>query len=191
MSSFSLKLFEKRLAETIAWCVPRLNPDDLENCFRSPPMPEKWEHKHAGYTIEEIAPFAVIVEQKRREAVGTPDIYTSPVNMAGGRLMISSLSTTTCDGIAPYDTNGYVDECDVAAWDTWVYWARDYRGSREKYHYHDYVIAWVPQILHKGVQVATEMSALESLGWIEDCELYNFSFCDTLKQAGYFVKPQD
>lgn len=187
MAGLSLRLFQKRLAETIAYCQPRLNPADVKNCFRTSPLPNF--KIFPTYELKDIAHFAVTVEHKRRrEMQGSSDSVPLPAGLAGGRLLITHLNMTTCDGIAPVDTNGYIDECDVPAWDTWVYWGRDYRSHRADTW--DYLISWVPGVLHLRVHNAICASAFESITWLEDTEVYRLTFFNALKQAGYFWKTE-
>lgn len=180
MSGFSLRLFEKRLLETVSYCKHHFNPEDIENCLRTAPFPAN--SMFAEYQLEQIAPFAVITEHKRRRWVANHQNPDLSVGLHGGRLLVSHLSFTVCD---QFEETRFIGQCEVPAWDTWVYWARDYRNNRADYY--DYVISWIPLELLEIVQWAIKISTVKGLDWLEEAEVYDYSFFPVLKEAGYFT----
>lgn len=168
MSDFDIQLFKQRLAETIAWCVPRFSMDDIENSLRTPPKPDFY---YRDFTI--IEAFANTVFEKRKANFGTL------TDLAGGRLFLFYMESSTCDGVAPPLTYNFVDECNFTAWDTWVYF-----GVENKIYY---LISWIPQPLIEDVNWLVQASAEQCVKWIEETD-YPFTFLDTLKAEGLFTK---
>jgi len=102
------------------------------------------------------------------------------------------LIPATCDGTSPAETEDFVDGCDIPAWDTWVYWGTDYNEKRIiPYVQIEYLISWVPCLLHKGMHEAELANATGALSWIENGLSRDYTFSKILEEAGYFFTPED
>lgn len=169
---FDLDLFKHRLAETVAWCVPRFSMDDLENCLRTPPIYPK------GYMcyddMNEIERFADIVFAKRANAISIDTIENIQDSLLGGRLLILDFRRATDDGTSSPETHGFINGCDISAWDSWVYLGIEI-GREDPY----LISSIPPEILHM-VDSAIHYNATECIQWIDKSD-FGFGFLDLLR----------
>lgn len=192
MPYFNIDHFKRRLAETIAWCQPRFDVSQQDQPIfpvqlRTPPLPDELYCNGVeislGVTthlikprLNAIAPFAIKVFKKREEAF--KQHYFA--GLSGGRLLVNIFLHETCEGTSPAEIGYFIDDCDVPAWDIWVYYGSDKsRGP--------YLISWIPSEMLSDVNRAVKVNSLEAIQWIEDCKP-PLSFADEIRQAGLFFE---
>jgi hypothetical protein len=183
---FDLDLFKHRLAETIAWCVPRFSMDNIENSLRTPPIfleHEKYEFIHP-FQRQEIDIFADTVYAKRAKAVSVDIAENIQSELSGGRLLLFYMSNSTCDGIGPIESNGFIDICNFPPWDTWIYHGIEcgkfIRAFPQDIRDIEYIISWVPEEMIPLIDETIKTLAEQCLQWVED-DYYNLSFIDLLR----------
>jgi hypothetical protein len=148
--------FRIRLTEAIAW-VSRLEslkaPGDSLRIIKAEPRffsSEKW-------TVEDIC-------RDRRRLLGLPPRMPAP-DLAGGRLLIHIPDENLSDGAAHGATDGFFDNNNVPAWDTWVAYFYESSGL-------NYLVSWVPpeliDLVGKGIWANPELC----ITWLDDfdCE---------------------
>lgn len=143
-----------RLAETIAWCVPRVNQDEPRTCLRSPalrPHPLERNRKAVVGSVA-VSRYMGLKHPKKCRAS----------DLANGRLLIYEPDINLAHGLEEGETNGYVDIDNIPPWDTWV--AYIYEGES------NYLLSWVPPqfvaLVTSGIQVSPE----ECFRWLDRTE---------------------
>jgi hypothetical protein len=170
-TDFDIDLFKQRLQETIAWCLNHFSLEDCKNSLRTPPIPPQYKGLFYDDDFKDFAP--IVFHKKQAEFRRLEKQFQRDSSLEGGRLMLF-FNTTTCDGIAPLDTEGLLDACDVPAWDTWVWFG--------KVNTVEYIIAWIPPEMLIGVDNAIRSNAVECIMWLD--ELPFFPHWDLLHAEG-------
>ena len=120
-----------RLAETIAWCNHHARTDDAGTSTRSPalrpPLMELPQRERLWSLLDSPGVPEAAVEhvcQARRRELARLGIPVAPVgrDMAGGRVLLTTLDTDSCVA-ATEPSNGFYDIDDLPGWDTW-FWHR-------------------------------------------------------------------
>lgn len=125
--------FLLRLAETVAWCEPRVDPTRPRECHRSPELAPKCTGHPGGEgygprvceggvcSIPSSERHEAVVAA-RRAALKRAGVLAdlSILHRTGGRLFLSNPGYTLNDGGTPHGTNGLFDDWDLPAWDLWV-----------------------------------------------------------------------
>lgn len=184
---FDLDLFKHRLAETVAWCVPRFSMENVKNSLRTSPIfwhYEKYEYIHP-FQRQEIDEFADVVYAKRANALSVDMPESIQDSLSEGRLLLFYMSDSLCDGIGPIESNGFIDICNFPAWDTWIYHGielqRLYRDSKfQEPRDIEYLISWVPKEMILLVDMTIQTLAEQCLQWVEN-DHYNLGFIDLLR----------
>lgn len=182
MIAFDIQLFKQRLAETIAYCAPRFSEENIEGSLRTllDPLPEL-----SPFDPEPVKQFAEIVFRKRVEALEIDGISSPqiPSNFAGGLLLVSYISYSTCDGTSPIESAKFIDECEFPPCDTWIYYGHENPIAKFKYDVF-YLVAWIPPKMIDLVDMAIEVNAMQALQWVDNIEV-DFTFMSELKAAGF------
>lgn len=180
---FDLDLFKHRLAETVAWCVPRFSLDDPKMSLRTPPNARDGIDDVFAGMDSEMMQFADSVFAKRANALSVDMVENVQEGLAGGRLVLLYMSDTLCDGIGPIYSKGFIDECNFPAWDTWLYYGLESQRSHRRYgtiRDTKYLISWVPEQVIPLMNDTIEILAEQCLQWVEN-DHYNLSFIDLLR----------
>jgi hypothetical protein len=138
--------FARQLAETIAWCAPRVDPSRPRECLRSTEVrPDLERHYDTETRLQPLTQVSIalnprletehdrdewiwltpplvaaLVQRRTRvlESVGATTAAAALVDR--GRLLLSFYEYTDHDGATADLTRGYLDINDVPPWDTWV-----------------------------------------------------------------------
>ncbi len=162
-----------RLAEAIAWCSSRVsltNPrDSLRTAELKPTVPLFIERELPDGTLSYEFPNstarAATVRQgaERRASLlakdGIPVIHP-PKDLAGGRMFVCEIDNSVWDGLSAGECGGFVDDCDIPAWDTWI----DLRDADGK----DILLCWVPMQLIGLVEAAMAVNCTSCLEWVDE-----------------------
>ena len=180
---FDLDLSKHRLAETVAWCVPRFSMDDPKMSLRTPPKARDGIDDVFAGMDSEMMRFADSVFAKRANALSVDMVENVQLGLANGRLVLLYMSDTLCDGIGPIESKGFIDECNFPPWDTWIYYGREPQRPHRKYceiRDTEYLISWVPPQAIPLVNETILTLAEQCLQWVEN-DHWNLSFIDLLR----------
>jgi hypothetical protein len=187
-SMFSLTNFTQQLAETIAWCLPRISLDDPKNSLRTV-LPGSIESIDEYDLMMRLVDSAISIRAtlleayNRRDKVKGKPVQSLPVGLAGGRLLVFYPEWGAGDPMAKAMTGGFFDEITVPACDTWIY------GGIDKTRYdrtYKYLICWIPSQLLTMVDEAIQTDPSECIAWLDKTNI-PLSFLDTLQGRGFIV----
>lgn len=201
----ALAVFERRLAETVAWCDGR-NPDTL----RTPALrPESllarsivargrqgWSHLLGGFIVRQRQTVwsQPTTDQRQRivNALANRRVNLLPERReyldqgirkpSKGRLVLFDPDDTLSDGAAESESHRYFDVDNVPAWDTWVFFVED--GPRRGAINHSYLVAWVPSHLVEAVNRGIQVNPEECIRWGADVDT---TLTRKLREAGLLV----
>lgn len=171
MSNERLTDFKLRLAETIAWCVPRAVAAQAGVTTRSAElMPMLFRHDSAtrlGMLLESPIAGDEAVEfivRCRREELARAKQPLAPFGaLAGGRVFATDFDTDHC-GAATAPSNGFVDDSDIPGWDTWF--AHEATGRLG-----GVVYGWVPPALLHLADRGFDVIPVQSIWWVKAKDL--------------------
>lgn len=163
--------FTKRLHETIAWCVPRVNVSNPKHCLRSAQFRPDYEFdSEPEYDVDLWADIPMInkVVDSRSQLV-TP--VTPVLDLRGGRLLLHFLGDSNHNGLTADITSFFLDNNDTPPWDTWVQafipesWADQPPDQVPSLYV--FLISWVPPEFLETVNEATESECIGMLMWAD------------------------
>lgn len=154
--------FERRLAETIAWCAPRARASAPRTSLRSEKLfPDLLAHDRSSSVGSVVG--------HRAHIVGEVQVIEGRESLHGGRLLVCLPDHSLFDGAADEASRGYFDVNNVPPWDTWIALADDDPlvavSSRQ------YVVAWVPPDLIECACAGIEANPEQSIAWLEDLDV--------------------
>lgn len=167
--------FIKRLHETIAWCVPRVNISTPKYCLRSAQL--KPDYEFSSGPDEDVDVWANIqminkvVDSRSQLLTPAPLLTEREIDLAGGRLIIHFLDESNFNGLTAEITSYYLDNNDTPPWDTWVQafipeaWAN--QSPDEVPSVYTFLISWVPPEFLEAVNEATEFECVGMLMWAD------------------------
>ena len=168
--------FVKRLNETIAWCVARVDVNDPKYCLRSERLrPDYAFDSEPEYDLDIWATTQMIdkvVETRSQlltplSAIGT----ATEIDLAGGRLLIHFLDESNHNGLTADITSFFLDNNDTPPWDTWVGAfipeSLAHQPPNEVPIAYSFLISWVPPAFLKTVHEATEFECVGMLRWAD------------------------
>jgi hypothetical protein len=185
---FNQERFEQQLAETVAWCLPRLDLSDLRNSLRTV-LPSSIQDVYDYDLNMRLVDSAIqirstLLERSYRalKAWGKP-IPPLPMGLAQGRLLVFYPSFAIHDPVGEVETNGYFNFITIPAWDTWVYFGVDRISRLNADEEIEYLICWIPPQILNLVDAAIEADPTQCIQWLDKTP-YALSFLHRLKVAG-------
>ncbi|HKY42499.1 MAG TPA: hypothetical protein VJM50_05360 [Pyrinomonadaceae bacterium] len=169
--------FIKRLNETIAWCVPRVNISNPKYCLRSAQLRPDYEFSsQPDYDVDlwwvDLHMINKVAASRSRLLMPATPLRTAEgIDLAGGRLLIHFLNESNQNGATADITSYYLDHNDTPPWDTWVqafvpeslaYQSPDLPPSA-----YAFLISWVPPEFIDVVNEATEAECVGMLMWAD------------------------
>jgi hypothetical protein len=150
--------FERRLAETVAWCEPRARASDPAASLRSvslrPRVLEIDRVRIVRSVVDARAEWLRIRNTQGDRMASRP---------AGGRLLAYFPDEELSDGAAEAETNGFFDINNAPPWDTWVALFRDARRDRSTA---DCLVSWVPETFTSVVDRGIRVNPEECIQWL-------------------------
>ena len=174
--------FTKRLFETIAWCVPRVNISDPKYCLRSAQLKPDYEFSlQPDYDVDLWANIHMIrkVVDSRSQLLSSPTtrFREQDIDLAGGRLLIHFLDESNHNGITAWLTSCYLDNNDTPPWDTWIQAfipeSLAHQSPDSVPSVYAFLISWVPPQFLKAVDEATEGECVGMLMWADAPRIYD------------------
>ena len=152
--------FERRLAETIAWCAPRARAEDPKHSLRS-------EELTPGLLARDRADMVRSVAQYRRGSARDIAVANGAESMRGGRLLIYFPDADLADGAAEVQSRGFFDVHNVPPWDTWIALADDKPAVTDP-SFQQYMIAWVPHELIACATAGIDVNPERCIAWLDE-----------------------
>jgi len=180
-ATIDISIFQKRLAQTIAWCSSRVVVTEPATCLRSLDLrpPGTWIASRLNYKWDEIVT-AIAEERERR--LHYPGALS--IGLAKGRLLIcSSITEAIPDGGPTEESLGFIDDDELPPWDTWLCYLED--DTPDSQYRHSYLVSWVPPEFIDLTQAASEVHFLDCLRW---ADTENTTFTRQLRAAGLLKK---
>ena len=163
--------FTKRLHETIAWCVPRVNVSNPKHCLRSAQFRPDYEFdSEPEYDVDLWADIPMINKVVESRSQFVPPV-TPVLDLRGGRLLLHFLGDSNHNGLTADITSFYLDNNDTPPWDTWVQafipesWADQPPDQVPSLYV--FLISWVPPEFLETVNEATESECIGMLMWAD------------------------
>jgi hypothetical protein len=186
---FNLERFKQQLAETIAWCAPRVQINDLRNSLRTvlpASVQELWEYDLNMRLVDSaVAIRSALFEAsfRRKYTAWKKPVPPLPSGLAGGRLLVFYPGSAIWDPAAEVESNGYFNGITIPAWDTWVYSGVEVVSRSNGDKDIEYLICWIPPQILEWVDNGIEVDPTECIEWLDKTKP-PLSFADTLKDAG-------
>lgn len=147
--------FAQRLAETIAWCSPRIDPAEPKWCLRSQELrPQVDYYSESDPTFWNTTENIKTLASLRSKYIDLPTVAHT-ADITGGRLLLCFFDCTNFNELTADETNWFFDGCDNPPWDTWV----DVLG--------DALVSWVPSQFQSAVDHAIAIECCGMLMWLE------------------------
>lgn len=217
---YDMTEFYGLLAETIAWCRLRVSADDPQSSLRSfvlrPSNLAKTANKWGNFdyewgTIEEKQTVVSNLAASRAELLRTKTAFPEalPSGLEGGRLLIAAPEESDWCCLSEPESNGFIDDLDVPAWDTWVCYVHEantpdpeyVRRTREALYasynseqykewqppaYVSFLICWIPPQFLALVEEGIKVNPVECFFWAADYKEhhYNTELLRQLDKAG-------
>lgn len=221
----TVEKFSVLLAETIAWCSKRVSASDPKTSLRTlelrPTNFEKdtdsWGNLYYEWNSDEENRAVVAdVAARRAELLRADNAYTDilPPDLAGGYLLVFAPKESDASGLSEGETDGFLDVCDVPAWDTWICYVHEpaipdpeqVRKTQERYRaqynrdgredFEDwqppqsvsYILCWIPPQFAEMVGMGIDVNPMACIFWAADYnrEHYNTELLKRLEAAGLF-----
>jgi hypothetical protein len=147
--------FEVRLAETIAWCQPRVRREDIRNSLRSSELQPELLNANRSYTVQQIV--------RHRGVLRPLPTVTTQSQLAVGKLLVYFPDEQVCDGASEAATKGFFDVYDAPPWDTWIGLFNDTRGT--------HLVSWVPPELIDLVEDGIYVNPVACIDWLSNVDL--------------------
>lgn len=197
------------LAETIAWCRLHVSVDDPGRSLRTPHLrpsnlaitANQWGNfDYEWGTVEEKQAVVSDLAGRRAQLLRAENEYsvTLPPALAGGRLLIAEPEQSDWCGLSIHETNGFIDDLDVPAWDTWVcYLHETITPDPEQVHrtrealcasygmesYADwqppssvsYILCWIPPEFVAMVEMGIKVNPVECFFWATEYKRRHYS----------------
>lgn len=149
------------LAQAVAWCNPRVDPETPATSLRShelcAALPESAIDGGYWQTLD------VVNRLIGLRATLVPHATAPQVH--AGRLVCCDVSASVASGGSRLYSDEYFDDFDVPPWDTWVAWFPDRNPVQPD---NGYLIAWVPPAFCDLAQRGIDANAAECVFWADD-----------------------
>jgi hypothetical protein len=200
--------FQRRLTETIAWCAlqdlsshpaeklrsPQLRPPEITVSGRAifeKPRPLAHSEMMAIENTETKRQWQQNVEQlgmKRAALLQVQGLSRLQLKypLAGGCLLVYNPDESTSDGVANVATQGFINDDNEPAWDTWISYVKGdpVNGTRYYQPFDSYLLSWVPDPLIEVVQHGMDCNSDNCQHWITDLAS---PFIQQLRQTGLIM----
>jgi len=156
--STSLEPFWQRVAETIAWCLPRVDQESPRDCLRTPSIRGRTLVGNYHDCVSNVA-------TARRQEL-SPSRPEPVRGLAGGRLLIYFPDADLCDGAAECESQGFLDVYNTPPWDTWVAFVSE--PVEKNISYSEYLVAWVPHAFVGLAAAGILVNPEECIRWLDE-----------------------
>lgn len=167
--------FQRRLAETIAWCESRRQGSERErssvlgSSFSGSLVAERGIYDPAPES-EAIARWATEVVIPKRAELLAGEGWLQEVraqDLVGGKLLLYDPDSTLADGAAEVASGGFFDSTNLPAWDTWVAFV-GVPGQLAAEPFSSFLVCWIPGWLGHAVGDGVRANPEECILWANE-----------------------
>lgn len=175
-TTIDTRLFQTRLAETMAWCGPRASRANPRDCLRTPALlpPTALREPDLRLPYEPAvveAMVSAVVETRSALLLAEGARPARPAtSLDGGRLLAYDPESNLSDGCAAAESGGFVDVDNAPPWDTWAYYVRERDRTATWHSFDRYLVSWVPPQLLERAERAIWANPEECILWLDDLE---------------------
>jgi hypothetical protein len=162
--------FWQRVAETIAWCQPRIVPSSPRDCLRTAAF--------RGRPLEGSFRDCVLSVARARQQDLGPIRLEPARSLAGGRLLVYFPDADLCDGGAEIASQGFFDVYNTPPSGTWVAFVME--PDNANISYAQYLIAWIPPAFLELAAAGVLANPEQCIRWLDE---RNVSLARFLHQA--------
>jgi hypothetical protein len=163
------------MLQAISWCRAQSRRDDPRWCLRSdrirPSVIRADAPTFRTYSYEWLsgAPLTDIVnEVVHRRSIALEDAGLAPLaqgQRVDGRLLLNYPYNSDYSCLSDECSDGYIDECDVPPWDTWIASLNQTWPGNSVNQTGPCLICFVPDLFVPAVQSAIDCNPMENLAW--------------------------
>jgi hypothetical protein len=149
--------FAEQLAETIAWCKPRVDITDPKWCLRSTALKPDYEYDSADDPTlwNEVNIIQSVVQRRQHAMAGIEPTTLPTTGLHGGRLLLCYFDETNHNYGSAEESEWFYDGYDNPPWDTWVAWLDNA------------LISWVPPQFMDLASGGMAVECCQMLMWLE------------------------
>jgi hypothetical protein len=147
-----------RLAETIAWCEPRVDLASPDRCLRSPETRPRVMQPSYAAGVRNVA------DNRQWALRPCPDPRR---DLAGGRILVYGPDEELADGAAEFETRGFFDVNNCPPRDTWLALTEFANGERGRAAH---LFAWIPPAFVAAAARGIFVNPEGCIQWLEDWE---------------------
>jgi hypothetical protein len=163
--AFDQAPFARRLAETVAWCRLRGNPEDPRRSLRSEELRPWLLAPDRGEIV-----FSVVRNRALYLFSNPPDRFDAFDELERGKLLVYFPDVNLCCGAAQDESRGFFDVENTPPWDTWVALGVD-RNAGKASPYRTYLVSWVPSMMIQIAEAGIQANPERCLRWLTDAEV--------------------
>lgn len=152
--------FERRLAETIAWCASRVRADDPKHSLRTAEISPPLLARDRADAVHSVAVYRHGYDRNLPAATGRE-------SLRGGRLLVYFPDADLADGAAEVQSRGFFDIHNVPPWDAWIALADD-KPAVADVSFQQYVVAWVPPELIACAAAGIDVNPERCIAWLDE-----------------------
>ena len=152
--------FWQRVAETVAWCLPRANPSEPLSSLRSAEIKGRDLESSYVSTVRNVT-------QNRHYRLRSNGVVVESQGLCGGRLLLYYPDADLCDGAAEAESGGFFDAYNTPPWDTWVAFVSD-DGYFPNRSYASYLVAWVPPVFLEDAAAGVVVNPEQCIEWLDE-----------------------
>lgn len=168
----------RHMGEAISWCSYALNGAQPGTSLRTPSLkPDRMPVTQVrntdgtfGYvrtSAEERAESVRRVCNRRATLLSERKLpllaEAIPSDRSLGRLLVCDIESSTWEGLSTGECNGFLDDFDIPAWDTWI----DYQSTPAA----SLLLCWIPLPLVPMLASAIAVNTTACLGWARLCRV--------------------
>lgn len=156
--------FRIRLAQTIAWCLPRARAAEPERSLRSHDLkPESGTERWPDLVNSVCA--------RRAQLIGSTVPSFASLAGSGGRLLAFDPGQSLSDAAAWQKSGGFFDPDNVPPWDTWVtYICLPAQRSDRWTHLDAAILCWIPPVFVPLVESSIAVNAERCIEWADQLQ---------------------
>jgi len=164
--------FWQRVAETIAWCLPRADPSDPRHSLRSEEITND-EIKDWDLEKNYVGCMRWLSQVRRSKLETTVPVAATP-DLCDGRLVLFFPDQNLSDGAAEAESRGFFDLYNTPPWDAWVAFVSsdgNFGEGNSNRCRTNYLVAWVPPVFVKDAASGIRVNPEECIQWLDETDV--------------------
>lgn len=172
--------FKQRLGETIAWCIHRALRTSPRDSLRTSELRPRDQLHWVSHSERSEITTTLFRERARLLRMENVPAYSGRNALAEGRLLLFDPVGSLSDGGSEAASEGFFDDGNIPAWDTWVYYDVDNTLSEEAF-FSSFLVSWIPPSFVRLVNNGVEVNPEGSISWASNVDI---GFTRALKAQG-------